>query len=96
MIFLRVTLPLLKPLAQKSQSEMDPFQISITVIASVYLASYFCLQIATHNRLDALREEGKYIGQHLRDITEKLEKLSKQEIKKPNIFLRTRIDDSPV
>jgi hypothetical protein len=75
---------------------MDPFQISITVIASVYLASYFCLQIATHNRLDALREEGKCIGQHLRDITDKLEKLSKHEIKKPNIFLRTRIDDSPV
>jgi hypothetical protein len=77
------------------EDEMDPFQISITVIASVYLASYFCLQIATHNRLDALREEGKYIGQHLRAITDKLEKLSKHEIKKPNIFLGTRIHDSP-
>ena len=73
---------------------MDPFQISITVIASVYLASYFCLQIATHNRLDALREEGKYIGQHLRDITDKLEKLSKRDKIKPNIFMGTRIEDA--
>ena len=73
---------------------MEPFQISIIVIASVGLVSNCCLQLGIHSRLDSLREDGKYIGQHLRDITDKLEKLPKHDKKKPNIFLGTKIEDA--
>jgi hypothetical protein len=73
---------------------MDPFQISVLSILSVGLASNCCLQLGTHSRLDSLRDDGKYIGQHLRDITDKLEKLSKRDKIKPNIFMGTRIEDA--
>jgi hypothetical protein len=90
------TLPLLSHnIAFTSRSAMDPFQISVLSILSVGLVCNCCLQLGTHSLLGSLREDGKYIGQHLRDITDKLEKLSKHEIKKPNIFLGTRLDDSP-
>jgi hypothetical protein len=73
---------------------MDPFQISIVVMASVHLVCNCCLQLGTHSRLDSLREDGKYIGQHLRDITDKVENLPKRDKKKPNIFLSTKIEDA--
>ena len=73
---------------------MDPFQISVLSILSVGLVCNCCLQLGTHNLLDSLREDGKYIGQHLRDITDKLEKLPKHDKKKPNIFLGTKIEDA--
>jgi hypothetical protein len=73
---------------------MDPFQITIIVIVSVFLVCHFCLQIGTNSRLDSLREDGKYIGKHLRDIIDRLDKLPKHEkteAVKHNIFMGTRM-----
>jgi hypothetical protein len=53
---------------------MDPLQLSLFVLASVYVVCNGCLQMGTNSRLDSLREDGKYIGKHLRDILDKLPK----------------------
>jgi hypothetical protein len=71
---------------------MDPFQISVLSILSVGLVCNCCLQLGTHSLLGSLREDGKYIGQHLRDITDKVEKLPKHDKTKPSIFTGTRIE----
>ena len=76
---------------------MDPFQLTISIVASVYVVCNCCLQIGTHSRLDSLREDGKYIGKHLRDIIEQLDKLPKHgktEVVRKNIFMDTRIEEA--
>ena len=77
---------------------MDPFKITISVVASIYMVCTCCLQIGTNHRLDALRDDGKYIGKHLRDIIEQLDKLPKKHSRtdavQPNIFMGTRIEDA--
>ena len=47
--------------------------------------------------MDSLREDGKYIGKHLRDIIEQLDKLPKHgktEVVRKNIFMDTRIEEA--
>jgi hypothetical protein len=83
---------------QIKRSGMDPFQITITVIASISLFCNACLHIETNNRLDSLREDGKYIGIYVRDVIDRLDKLpkhEKKEAKKKNIFMNTKIEDAP-
>ena len=80
------------------QTGMDAFQITITVIASVSLVCNVCLHIETNNRLDSLREDGKYIGKYVRDVIDRLDKLpkhEKREAAKKNIFMNTKIEDAP-
>ena len=57
---------------------MDPFQITISIVASIYVVCNCCLQIGTHSRLDGLRDDAKYIGKHLRDIIDQLAQLPKK------------------
>ena len=77
---------------------MDPFQITVSIVASIYVVCNCCLQIGTNRRLDDLRDDGKYIGKHLRDIIEQLDQLPKKHPRtdavQPNLFTGTRIEDA--
>ena len=71
---------------------MDPFQLTMSIIAGVYVVCNCCLQMGTHSRLESIHRDGQAIYGNLSQIQDQLGKIRCNKQAKPNIFTGIRVD----